>query len=70
VQSCNTGKLTLDTFIEGEGKIIGFRLGNHRIEQIEKTERASDRPSQVPEEQIANSNRPAIIALPRMTDLK
>jgi hypothetical protein len=35
VQSCETGGLTLDTFIEGAGKIIGCRLGNHRIEQIE-----------------------------------
>lgn len=36
VQSCNTGKLTLDTFLESDGKIAGCRLGSHRIEQIEK----------------------------------
>ncbi|TAK36971.1 MAG: hypothetical protein EPO28_12775 [Saprospiraceae bacterium] len=36
VQSCNTGELALDTFLESDGKIDGCRLGIHRIEQIQK----------------------------------
>jgi hypothetical protein len=36
VQSCNTGELTLDTFIEVDGKIEGCRLGIHTIKQIER----------------------------------
>ncbi len=36
VQSCSTGELTLDTFIETNGKIAGCRLGSHKIQQFEK----------------------------------
>ncbi|MCB0522436.1 MAG: hypothetical protein H6577_26215 [Lewinellaceae bacterium] len=34
VQSCNPGELTLDTFIQQDGKITGCRTAKHSLQQI------------------------------------
>jgi hypothetical protein len=35
VQSCSEGELSLDTFLQEDGKIKGCRMGNHTIKQIQ-----------------------------------
>lgn len=36
VQSCEPGELTLDTFLQKDGKIKGCRTAKHHIQQIEE----------------------------------
>ena len=36
VQSCEPGELTLDTFLQKDGKITGCRTAKHHLQQIEK----------------------------------
>ncbi len=36
VQTCDQGDLSLDTFLQLDGKIQGCRKGNHSITQLEK----------------------------------
>jgi hypothetical protein len=35
VQSCSEGELSLDTFLQEDGKITGCRMGSHTIKQIQ-----------------------------------
>lgn len=36
IQSCSEGELSLDTFLQEDGKITGCRIGNHTIAQKQK----------------------------------
>ncbi|MBK9016910.1 MAG: hypothetical protein IPM82_24200 [Saprospiraceae bacterium] len=35
VQTCSEGELSLDTFLQDEGKIKGCRMGSHAIRQVQ-----------------------------------